>query len=91
LTRTFGISVFPAALVLKASMKWFEYKDNTVRARISELAVEMYRWLGESVMEKQIKDLRPAQVLNFQHQFSPVRLRILKKHLEQFLQKNLNL
>uniref|UniRef100_A0A6B2KWD2 TOG domain-containing protein n=1 Tax=Arcella intermedia TaxID=1963864 RepID=A0A6B2KWD2_9EUKA len=86
---TFGIRVFPLKPVLSALIPgWFEHSNAGVRNLAAELALELYRWLGEA-MKKNIETLREAQVSSLNKTFSelpnqkPTPLKRLRSQTEE--------
>lgn len=53
--------MFPAKPVLANFVGWFAHYDADVRKETTELAIELYKWYGQTV-KKCVSSLRPAQV-----------------------------
>jgi cytoskeleton-associated protein 5 len=69
--KQFGPKALPIKPVLAAFASFFDHADKTVRAEAFSLVVELYRWLGP-VMQKQIENLRPAQVKELEAAFQDI-------------------
>ncbi|TPX57138.1 hypothetical protein PhCBS80983_g04029 [Powellomyces hirtus] len=64
----FGSGVVNVRPLLKQLSKIFDHKDKNVRAEGTNLAIELYRWLG-SAMNNSLNDLKPVQIKELQDQF----------------------
>lgn len=55
--------------MLKVIPKLFGHADKNVRAEASALTVELYRWIGQPLMNS-LSDLKPVQVKDLEEAFS---------------------
>ncbi|KAJ3290966.1 Cytoskeleton associated protein 5 [Rhizoclosmatium sp. JEL0117] len=66
--RNFGSKVVPVKPLLKQLAKLFDHKDGTVRTEATNLALELYRWLGPAILPS-LNDLKPVQLKDLNDQF----------------------
>ncbi|KAJ3300457.1 Microtubule-associated protein, microtubule dynamics during spindle orientation [Borealophlyctis nickersoniae] len=66
--RLFGPKVVPVKVLMKQLPKIFDHKDKNVRAEGTNLALELYRWLGPAISNS-LNDLKPVQIKELNDQF----------------------
>ncbi|KAI9333804.1 armadillo-type protein [Obelidium mucronatum] len=66
--RNFGSKVVPVKPLLKPLAKLFDHKDGTVRNEATNLAIELYKWLGPAILPS-LSDLKPVQLKDLNEQF----------------------
>jgi cytoskeleton-associated protein 5 len=81
IVKSFGRAV-DLKIIVKSLSPLFSHADNAVRNEASNLALELYRWIG-APLESMLKDLKPIQIkelneLFAQNQEKPQILRYLR-------------
>ncbi|KAK9721017.1 hypothetical protein K7432_003762 [Basidiobolus ranarum] len=66
--RSFGIKHINPKPILKALPKAFTHTDKNVRAESTQLAVELYRWLGPA-LNTYLAELKPVQIKELNEAF----------------------
>lgn len=69
LVRQFGIKKVNPKPILKIVPKLFGHADKNVRAEVSALTVELYRWIGQPMMAS-LSTLKPVQLKELEESFS---------------------
>ncbi|KAJ2888463.1 hypothetical protein FB639_000626 [Coemansia asiatica] len=71
IVSSFGVKFLTLKPLLKALLKPFAHKDNSVRAEAQRLAVELYRWMGQAIMPS-LQDLPPVLHKELETQFTAI-------------------
>ncbi|KAJ1736301.1 hypothetical protein LPJ61_000085 [Coemansia biformis] len=71
IVHAFGIGSVGLKPLLKALAKPFAHRDNSVRAEAQQLAVELYRWVGQAIVPS-LHDLPPVLLKDLESQFAAV-------------------
>lgn len=80
--RNYGAKTVNVKPILKTLPKIFGHSDKNVRAEGQQLAMELYRWLGQA-LQPHLADLKPVQVKELNEAFEkmpqekPTQLRLL--------------
>ncbi|KAI9250400.1 armadillo-type protein, partial [Helicostylum pulchrum] len=70
LVRQFGIKKVNPKPILKLVPKLFTHADKNVRAEVSALTIELYRWIGPPMMASLSTTLKPVQIKELEEAFS---------------------
>ncbi|BFZ57087.1 hypothetical protein PYCC9005_004137 [Savitreella phatthalungensis] len=68
----FGAKTVKAKPAVQALPKLFSHADKNVRAEALELAITLYRWLGDAVRPMLLADLKPVQVKELETAFESI-------------------
>ncbi|KAJ2758989.1 hypothetical protein IWQ57_006673, partial [Coemansia nantahalensis] len=89
IVHAFGIGSLGLKPLLKALAKPFAHRDNSVRAEAQQLAVELYRWVGQAIVPS-LQDLPPVLLKELEAQFAatagdprPKQTRLLRSQQQQ--------
>ncbi|KAI8882635.1 ARM repeat-containing protein [Backusella circina FSU 941] len=69
LVKQFGTKKVGPKPIIKILPKLFGHTDKNVRAETSALTIELYRWIGQAIMNS-LADLKPVQIKELEEQFS---------------------
>ncbi|GAA5815313.1 hypothetical protein MFLAVUS_008819 [Mucor flavus] len=69
LVRQFGVKKVNPKPILKLVPKLFGHADKNVRAEVSALTIELYRWIGQPMMAS-LSTLKPVQIKELEEAFS---------------------
>lgn len=59
--ENFGCKIVSPKIVIPSLGKLFAHADRNVRAETTKLAVELYKWMGDSLTLILFPDLKPVQ------------------------------
>ncbi|KAJ2704078.1 hypothetical protein FB645_003553 [Coemansia sp. IMI 203386] len=89
IVSAFGVKFLTLKPLLKALLKPFAHKDNSVRTEAQRLAVELYRWMGQAIMPS-LQDLPSVLHKELEAQFAaisgnppPKQTRLLRSQQEE--------
>lgn len=69
LVKQFGIKKVSPKPILKIIPKLFGHADKNVRAEVSALTIELYRWIGQPMMAS-LSSLKPVQIKELEEAFT---------------------
>lgn len=69
MNRQFGTKKVGPKPIIKILPKLFGHADKNVRAETSALTIELYRWIGQGIVNS-LSDLKPVQLKELEEQFS---------------------
>lgn len=81
--EAFGAKTVKAKPAVQVLPKLFTHADKNVRAEATELAIILYRWLGDAVKPMLLADLKPVQVKELETAFDSITIGEVKQ--ERFL------
>lgn len=70
--EAFGAKTVKAKSAVQVLPKLFTHADKNVRAEATELAIILYRWLGDAVKPMLLADLKPVQVKELETAFEGI-------------------
>lgn len=70
--EAFGAKTVKAKPVVQVLPKLFTHADKNVRAEATEMAIILYRWLGDAVKPMLLADLKPVQVKELETAFEGI-------------------
>jgi cytoskeleton-associated protein 5 len=69
LVKQFGAKKVSPKPILKILPKLFGHADKNVRAEVSALTIELYRWIGQPMMAS-LSTLKPVQIKELEEAFA---------------------
>lgn len=72
MVENFGCNIVPVKMLFPVLSKLFAHADRNVRVETTRLAVEMRRWLGETLDQVLLPSLKPVQQRDLKAEFNKI-------------------